>query len=219
MRVANIDMTDPNQQCPDGFKQITRTEPPLRTCGRPVGSGGGCVSTTFPVHGIQYSRVCGRIIGYQIGPPVAFYHFTQGQGIDSYYIEGISLTHGQSPRQHIWSFAGAAAEQLSVASQICPCTQPGTEARAVPPFVGDDYFCDTAIRGSTWSNGFLYSSDPLWDGQGCGSMSTCCEFNNPPWFCKLLPQPTTDNIELRICNREGESLDDTPFQIVELYVT
>ena len=217
MRAANIDMTDPNQQCPEEFKLINRTEPPLRTCGRPVGSGRGCVSTTFPVHGIQYSHVCGRIIGYQIGPPVAFFYASKG--IDSYYIEGISLTHGQSPRQHIWSFAGAVAEQYSVSSQICPCVQMGTEGTEVPPFVGNDYFCDTAIRGSSWTAGYLYSGDPLWDGQGCGSTSTCCEFNNPPRFCKQLPQPTSDDIELRICNGDVESSDDTPFEIVELYVT
>ena len=122
MRVANLDMTDPTQQCPDGFKLITRTEPPLRTCGRPDGRS-GYVSTTFPVHEIQYSRVCGRIVGYQYGATAAFYHGTQqGHGIDSCSIDGISLTHGQSPRQHIWSFAGAVGEQYSYLSHLCPCT-------------------------------------------------------------------------------------------------
>ena len=24
------------------------------------------------------------------------------------------------------------------------------------------------------------------------------EFNNPPWFCKQLPEPTTEDIEIRI---------------------
>ena len=100
-RVANLDMTDPTQQCPVGFKQITRTEPPLRTCGRPDGHSQGCVSTTFQVHGIEYSHVCGGIIGYQIGTPDAFH--SQSVGIDSYYICGYSLTHGQ-PREHIWTF-------------------------------------------------------------------------------------------------------------------
>ncbi len=32
MRVANLDMTDPNQNCPEGLRFIRRTEPPLRTC-------------------------------------------------------------------------------------------------------------------------------------------------------------------------------------------
>ena len=48
MREANLDMTDPTQQCPDGFKLINRTKPPVRTCGRPDGQRDGCASTTFP---------------------------------------------------------------------------------------------------------------------------------------------------------------------------
>ena len=106
MRIASFDMTDPTQQCPDGFKLINRTEPPLRTCGRPDGTF-GCVSTTFKAHGMEYSRVCGRIVGYQIGSTSGFRY--QSVGIDSYYVSGISLTHGH-PRQHIYTFANAAGE-------------------------------------------------------------------------------------------------------------
>ena len=46
MRVANLDMTNPNQKCPEGLRLVTRTEPPLRTCGRVEGQA-GCVSITF----------------------------------------------------------------------------------------------------------------------------------------------------------------------------
>ena len=216
MRVANIDMTDPNQQCPDGFRLINRTEQPLRTCGRPDLTI-GCISNIIPAHGIEYSQVCGRIVGYQVGSLDAFY--SQAQGIDSYYFNGISLTHGQSPRQHIWSFVGAIAERYNRDRNQCPCTKNSdTFQGTVPSFVGTDYFCDTAIRGSSWTNGLFYPNDPLWDGQGCGSTSTCCEFNNPPWFCKQFPQPTTDDIELRICNEEVISFDDSPFEVVEIFV-
>ena len=58
MSVANLDMTDTNQHCPSGFRLITS---PKRTCGTP---GSRCVSTTFPLNGVKYSRVCGKIIGY-----------------------------------------------------------------------------------------------------------------------------------------------------------
>ena len=215
-------MTDPTQQCPVGFKLINRAEPPLRTCGRPDGHSQGCVSTTFPVYGIEYSNVCGRIIGYQIGPPGAFRTATDEQlrqnSTDGYYLEGISITHGEPPRQHIWSFAGAIGEQHNHLPSICPCTRTGTSGIEVPSFVGDDYFCDTANRGSTLNGGFFYPDDPLWDGQGCGSTSTCCEFNNPPWFCKQLPQATTDSIELRICNYNTPNWDDSPFEIIEMYI-
>ena len=89
---------------------------------------------------------------------------------------------------------------------------------AVPSFVGEDYFCDTGNRGGDFSTNLFFADDPLWDGQGCGGTSTCCEFNNPPWFCKQLPQPTDDDIELRLCNYDEPAIDDSPFEIIEMYI-
>ena len=216
-RVANLDMTDPSQQCPDGFRLVNRTTAPLRTCGRP--GPAGCVSTTFPVHGIKYSQVCGRVIGYQDRSPDAFeryYYANRALIIDDYYVDGISLTHGQSPRQHIWTFA-AALDETQSNIYTCPCTRPDlTYTGAVPTFIGQDYFCETGTRDS-WEYIF-YADDPLWNGQGCGGTSTCCSFNNPPWFCKQLPQPTTDDIELRLCADQEIVNEDTPLEIVEIYI-
>ena len=59
---------------------------------------------------------------------------------------------------------------------------------------------------------YLYSNDPLWDGDGCTAPNPCCSFNNPPWFYKQLPQPTTDNIEMRVCK------EDVAIEIVEIYI-
>ena len=217
-RVANLDMTDPSQQCPDGFRPVTRTTVPLRTCGRP--GPAGCVSTTFPAHGIKYSQVCGRVIGYQFGSPQAFYPYTHGQiSIDSDYFEGVSLTHGWSPRQHIWTFAAARDETDYDTAHLCPCTRPSaTYTGTIPPYVGNDYFCETAERGRYQGIHVLYPDDPLWNGQGCGGTSTCCSFNNPPWFCKQLPQPTTADIELRLCADQRIANEDTPLEMVEIYI-
>ena len=179
-------MTDPTQQRPVGFKLINRTDVPLRTCGRPDGHSLGCVSTTFPVHGIECSHVCGKIVGYQIGTPDAF-HF-QSEGIDSYYVCGYSLTHGQ-PKEHIWTFAGTAAEEFDIDSHVCPCTKDNC----------------TILHWRRLR-------------QGCGSTSTCCEFNNPAWFFKHLPQPTTGDIEMRLCENSPPSPDDSPFELLELYL-
>ena len=216
MRVANLDMTDQHQSCPSGFKLITS---PRRTCGRP--GPVGCVSTTFPVHGVQYSRVCGRVIGYQFSSPSAFYPYSNGgqQNIDGHYVDGVSLTYGNSPRQHIWTFA-AAINEVNFAGSIwvCPCTDPyAAFTGSVPPFIGQDYFCETGSRRS-YQSGRFYSEDPLWNGLGCGPRSTCCGFNNPPWFCKQLSQSTTDDIELRLCSDEPISDEDTPLEIVEIYI-
>ena len=191
-------MTDPSQQCPDGYRLETRTTAPLRTCGRP--GPAGCVSTTFHVHGIEYSHVCGRVISYQYRSTDAFGLYSENDNsIDAAYVDGVSLTHGQSPRQHIWTFANTLDEVESGGDRSsCPCIQPQDPFTGVlPPFIGQDYFCDTGSRDMFQH--IFYPDDPLWDGQGCGGNSTCCSFNNPPWFCKQLPQPTADDIELRLC--------------------
>ena len=224
-RIANLDMTDPNQDCPNGFRLVNRTEPPLQICGRP--GPAGCVSTTFPTHGIEYSRVCGRVVGYQDKTPDAFWAYIRRAftTIDSCYVDGIILTHGQSPRQHVWTFAAAVDEiqafgsssQPQPASYSCPCIKPEVNfAPELPPFIGQDYFCDTGNRKR--NEHLFFPDDPLWDGQGCGGTSTCCEFNNPPWFCKQLPQTTSDDIELRLCDDQDITDEDTPIERVEIYI-
>ena len=212
MKVANLNMTDTNQQCPSGFRLITS---PKRTCGTP---GSGCVSTTFPLNGVKYSKVCGKIIGYQYGRPDAFGpHYNFNEKIDNGYVDGVSLTHGQTPRKHIWTFAAALDETRSD-YHVCPCTKTNTPYTGrVPPFIGQDYFCDTASRNH-FQLAHFYSADLLWDGSGCGSTSSCCGFNNPPWFCKQLPQPTTDDIEMRVCVNSPTSDEDVALETVEIFV-
>ena len=212
MRVAHLNMTDPNQHCPSGFRLITS---PKRTCGTP---GSRCVSTTFPLNGVKYSRVCGKIIGYQYATVDAFlaYYSNRAIKIDNQYVDGVSLTHGQTPRKHIWTFAAANDETRS-SQYECPCTKTNTPyTGVVPPFIGQDYFCDS---GSRYFRQYqFYHTDPLWDGSGCGPTSSCCGFNNPPWFCKQLPQPTTDEIEMRVCTDETTSNEYLALETVEIYV-
>ena len=144
------------------------------------------------------------------------YYGDRSHTIDDVYVDGVSLTHGQSPRQHIWTFANALDEVRSN-YYVCPCTKTdSTFTGVVPPFIGSDYFCATGSRNDyafQW-----YTADPLWDGESCGGSSTCCGFNNPPWFCKDLPQSTTDDIELRLCSDQDISKEDIGLEIVEIYV-
>ena len=217
-RVAFVNMTDSSQQCPGEFMEVSNSI--VRACGRQTTTSPGCNSATFSVLGMEYQYVCGRIVGWQIGHPIAFYGSTnRGQGIDGYYVSGISITHGGPPREHIWSLAGTVSEtHTSAAYQICPCSDTAVSDVQPPSFVGNDFFCETG-RTTSFTGGLFYEdSDPLWDGEGCGSTSTCCEFNNPPWFCKQLPQPTTEDIEVRICQYRGTNNEDTPFEHIELYI-
>ena len=131
----------------------------------------------------------------------------------------MSLTHGANgSRQHIWTFAAGPSEVTTrLQNYSCPCdTAPPS---VVPAFVGNDYFCESGLH-SEWNGqyGVFFSNDVLWDGQNCTSNSTCCQFNNPPWFIKNLPNATTDDIELRICTNTPLPLDDVPIELIELYV-
>ena len=99
------------------------------------------------------------------------------------------------------------------AGDVCPCD--AVINIAIPPFVGGDYFCESRQKASATS-GIFHSDDPLWDGRDCASRSTCCSFNNPPYFTKQLPSPTTDDIEARICQKDG--VEDSPIELIELYV-
>ena len=224
MRVAYLNMTDPSQQCPSTWTLQTRSSEPRRLCGR--GSGGAsCKSVTYSTFGINYSHVCGRVIGYQYYSTDAFHFFGQvPQTMESYYVNGISLTHGSpGARQHIWTFVAGLVENnpSSYPQYSCPCADRATALSLVPSFVGNDYFCESGNPNSGYSN-TLYSNDPLWDGQGCGAVS-CCELSyplglTPPWFCKQLPQATTDDIEVRICSDQGSVNEGTPVELIEIYV-
>ena len=207
-----LDMTNSSHQCPSGT--TLRTDLPRCLCGIGI-SGEGCSSIMFDTYGIEYSQVCGKIIGYQDRTPDAFGQ-GQSQSIDGAYVDGISLTHGSNPREHIWTFAAALDEIGSTPAFNCPCTvrQQASSATPPPSFVGNDYFCDTA---SAALQAIFYGDDPLWDGAGCGQNNDCCDLNNPPWFHKQLPSATADDIEMRLCRGE-EPDEDTPVEIIEIYV-
>ena len=74
------------------------------------------------------------------------YSHTTGDTIDSQYVDGVSLTCGQRPRKHIWTFAAAYSDARSYSQSTCPCTNMDTPNARVPPFIGQDYFCETGNR-------------------------------------------------------------------------
>ena len=209
MRVAELNMTDTSQQCPGEL--VERNEAGIRQCR--IG-GNQCYSAYYSTAVLSYSRVCGRITAYQVGTSNAFRQYYENSGtttINSNYVDGVSLTHGNL-RQHIWTFA--AAIDRSYGERInryppnhCPCQ---TNLRP-PPFVGEDYFCDAGNEEFTTGETGL-QTDPLWDGTDC----LCCVSDNPPWFYKQLPQPTTDDIEMRVC-RDGND-ENIAITEIEIYV-
>ena len=83
----------------------------------------------------------------------------------------------------------------------------------MPTFIADNYFCD---RDETDG---VDLTNPLRDGQyGHGSNRACCTTNNPPWFNREL-QPTTDDIEIRLCRDQNREDENILIEAVEIYVT
>uniref|UniRef100_A0A1X7V0B7 Fibrinogen C-terminal domain-containing protein n=1 Tax=Amphimedon queenslandica TaxID=400682 RepID=A0A1X7V0B7_AMPQE len=203
-RVAYLDMSDATQNCPTGFNSHQIGE--KKFCIRPGSHGGSCTSAKFFTNGISYSQICGRVEGYAKNTPDAFYNSDpQHNNIDSFYVDGVSITHG-SPRQHVWTFAALGATAITLGGKFnCPCS-PGS-LQQVPSFVGKDYYCEGG------------SADPLWDGKDCVPIETdCCSSPYLPWFYRNLNTTTTDYIELRVCCDQNTNDEDVPVNLYEIYI-
>ena len=206
MRVALLDMRDNSAQCPPGLCLNTTL---LRTC-RKCDYNVTCSSDVFPVY-INHTKVCGKIIGYQIGSVDAFStRHTRG-------LDGVKLSH-RNPPKNIWTFAAAFAENYLTDQKdsLCPCiNRSDSVIPASPSGVGFHYFCDTGARNIDMLE--FFKNDPLWDGAGCEGSSTCCSFNNPLWFYRELTE-STDDIEMNLCTDEPPDNESLGLEVVELYV-
>uniref|UniRef100_A0A1X7UAX2 Uncharacterized protein n=1 Tax=Amphimedon queenslandica TaxID=400682 RepID=A0A1X7UAX2_AMPQE len=177
-RLANLNVSNVTVNCPSGFRLYQLGG--VRACGRPTTNGGSCASVQFPSNGIKYSQICGRVVGYQYGYTTVAYNTPYPNDLNSYYVDGVSITRG-SPRQHVWTLMAGYSETRT-GSYTCPCNT-GTTA-SVQSFIGNNYFCESGNinYGASLQ---LYSSDPLWDGYNCQSNEVpCCSAPGIPWFHK-----------------------------------
>ena len=219
--VAHLDMSDPTEQCPSAWRLYTNSTNGVRACRRLATLSQSCPATFYPT-GRQYSKVCGRVIGYQISSPGAFHIVhsnTPPRSLDDIYVDGVSITYG-NPRKHIWTYAAGTTEGRYAygAGPDCPCARSG--ATPAPSYVGDNYYCESGDNSTAAKLilNHLYSGDPLWDGQQCEGQ--CCSGGkSPPWFKVDLTSPTSDDIEVRICADESTSNEDTPIWLLEIYVS
>ena len=65
----------------------------------------------------------------------------------------------------------------------------------------------------------VFKDDPVWDGEQCEG-ECCSNGKYSPWFSATLPNPTSDDIEVRICGDEGTHNEDTLIQlpVLEIYI-
>ena len=192
-RIAYLNMSDPTQNCPSSSFGVYSSNH-YRGCGFSSSSHTGCnYRLHFSPPSSGYQEVCGRVIGYQYGQS---YGFSSSTSIDNTYVDGLSLTYGAAQRKHIWTFGVGLYDNVA-SSYNCPCSS--GRPQSVPPFVGNDYFCESGNSEALWSTKYYYS-DALWDGAGCGSLEgRCCI--GAPWFYRDLETQISDSIEMRLCSR------------------
>ena len=212
-RIEYFDTTQ-GDSCPTGLRTVTNNTTNQTACGR-TNTSGGCASIPIPVQ-VSYSQVCGIVKGYQDYTPNAFHPFTRGYNtIDTYYVDGVSITHG-SPRRHLWTYVNGLSELHSPEQNRCPCARSDPNDRNdVPSFVGEHFYCESGFSGTTVHDRVVWE-DPLWDGQNCVAPGNkCCERYG--WFHRVVSS-STDDIELRICGDHGISNEDTLVNHYEFWV-
>ena len=218
MRTGYFNMSE-RDVCPQPLQRFQANE--QWYCRRNV--QGGCTSVYFNSYGHNYTEVCGMVEAYQYGPPSGFYYSKASSTPDTInYVYGISITHGRSPRSHLWTYAvglNANPTDSRWLRNNCPCTRLGTTV-TLPNFIQNDYYCDSGNpSGNNYITYHLYP-DQLWDSSGasCALGSTCCDNCDQPWFKKKLGKTISDDVEMRWCQHDNNWDEATATRSVELYI-
>ena len=212
LQIADFDIATTTPECPPEWPLFTDTS---QGCRRPVRPG-GCTTATFSTGGVEYGKVCGRIIAEVVGNGDANAFGLNGPDgntvmDDIRLVDGVTITHFSSPIQHIWTLAASTFDTPD--DVVCPCNvnTPGLMSSAVT-FAGQNYFCDTTFAGAKL----------LWDGM-CNptitdpDLEACCNFNHPPYFSVTVARTNVD-VEAHLCRNQGRGNEDIRVQIIELYV-
>ena len=203
-RIAYLNTYENLVMCPDGFEVRSDTSnPPL--CRR-TDTIAGCSSVIYPSNGVSYSQVCGTVQVHPEGSPDSFLSVNHriprnGQSVNQNYVDGVSLTYGDSPnRNHIWTYTAAiTVRDDRRGCDICDFMKPS--------FIGTDFTCYTAYCDDLNN---CYPST-LW-----GNASQQCLGNET--FYRQLSESTTDNVEMRVCRDQDRSDEDILISYVEIYV-
>ena len=201
-RIAYLSNNTSPVKCPMGFESINDPNVPALCKRNPTGSR--CSSITYSTNRNSYSQVCGTIHGSYFGEPDGLNSYTSvrsrsaGTPLNGNYVDGISLTHGSMYEHHIWTLS-AIVNFATNPTDVCSICDDNK-----PSYVGMDYSCDVVER----CNGNC-SPRQIW---GSGQ----CIGNNT--FYKNLMQPTSDDIEMRVCVDQAENDEDIFLSFIELYV-
>ena len=205
-RIAYLN-TDKNPvTCPDGFEvRNDTTSSPL--CRR-NNTSAGCSSVIYPSYGTSYSQVCGTVRVHPEGTPDGFSSHNSnqrqinGQSVNQNYVDGVSLTYGDSSnRNHIWTYTAV----TTIRSSTRGCAQCYYMMPSDIP--GTNFTCTSA--NCNYGNNCY--PETLW-----GNEAQQCIGNET--FYRQLSESTTDDIEMRVCRDQDRDDEDILISFVELFV-
>ena len=222
MRIADLD-TSRGDDCPSGWVKVTTPSVEALEVCRGSNNDAGCYPVVYPTHGVAYSRVCGMAKGYQKGTPDGFVAFTLLQTrttIDQAYVDGLSIIIIGNTSKHVWSYGVGHSYNLSV----CPCSVIRNDngdvsaGREPQQFVKGNYYCESGNPQRTTERNTYYTTDPLWDGEGCSGTNHCCNEPGMPWFSREFPTAVRGDIAARICRDQTFFDEGILIEKLHLYV-
>ena len=226
-RIAFVNMNEPGTTCPTGLTEGQYDN--ITLCGLNHTALDGtydpvCSSTFFSTYGLNYSKVCGQVRGYQYGYAEGFvrHYYYYNYNLSDPYLTGVSITYDDNPIKHIWSYVCGLSEYDYHDFLDCPCNT--GNSYSPPSFINNDYYCESGYNDLFYFFGNLFSSnDTLWDGQQRnGDESSCSTTPNMPWFIKTLNETVSDDIQLRVCGGDNDVYHwerfSTPLDLIELYI-
>ncbi len=197
-RITRFNASDRNHnECPGNLERVSEIgrSNNLPSCRRSDQSA-GCSEVIYANNNISYSRVCAKINAYLVNTPDGFrsYQNSRPNGIntDDNYVDGVSLTYGTDPRNHIWTFA------VDITGDCSSC---GVN---IPSFLvnTNHYSCEKCAGTNR--------CQVLWDNEQCN--------NGHHWIYRSLSKSVNEDIGMRVCRDQDRGDEDIKIFVIEVYV-
>ncbi len=155
MRIAKLDANN----CPEGLK--FRRNATTKTC-IVFDDNAGCTTLVYSTLNVQYTKVTGKIRGYQIGTLDGFVGISGASRSSDNYVDGVTITAND---MHVWTYAAGQ----------CDCA--GMRPEAIDNYFTCDKHAGCVMR--TFCNTYL------WESPICGGPHS-------QWFLRTLPPTSAD---------------------------
>ena len=222
---TNVSYSGDNYQvCPSNHYRLCPNRITKHMCIRSHTDKYDCSSVPVQTHGVSYTKVRGQARGYQYRYTPAFRgsHY-DGDGfrydatLNDAYVSGLSVTYGNPPnRNHIWTFAAGWSKNHTYRTTNCPCAL--HKGPVQPPFVGENYTCESGNIGRVEGSPRWHFDNTLWDTQDCTPERECCERESDPWFTVTLGKEVRDDIEVRLCHYFDSRTENIGVEELEIYI-